>query len=131
MATTGVALEFAKLRTAVEVESRLRGEAVTDLLVGSYADEDAIASRAARLGYDLGRPRDLLEIGLDGIEPGAGVGEQCRLMVAVRDHLASRNPSQNGVSSTSTRSSSGCAGSRSCWRSISRIPASSSTSRSP
>ena len=60
IATTGVALEFAKLRAAVEAELRLRGEAVTDLLDGSYADEDAIAARAARLGYDLGRPRDLL-----------------------------------------------------------------------
>ena len=90
VATTGVALEFAKLRAAVEVESRLRGEAVTDLLVGAYADEDAIAARAARLGYDLGRPRDLLVIGLDGLEPGAAEGDQRRVMDAVRDHLATR-----------------------------------------
>ena len=90
-ATTGVALEFAKLRAAVEVESRLRGEAVTDLLVGSYADEDAIAARAARLGYDLGRPRDLLVIGLDGIGSGGGEGGQRRVMEAVREHLSARD----------------------------------------
>ena len=54
-ATTGVALEFAKVAGRVEVEERLRGEAATDLLTGTYASEEAIAARAARLGYDLGR----------------------------------------------------------------------------
>jgi len=97
VATTGVALEFAKLRAAVEVESRLRGEAVTDLLVGSYVDEDAIAARAARLGYDLARPRDLLVIGLDGIEPTGGVGEQRPIMDVVHDHLATRDPQDIAV----------------------------------
>ena len=97
VATTGVALEFAKLRAAVEVESRLRGEAVTDLLVGSYVDEDAVAARAARLGYDLARPRDLLVIGLDGIEPTGGVGEQRPIMDVVHDHLATRDPQDIAV----------------------------------
>lgn len=62
VATTGVALEFAKARAAAEVEERLRGEAVTDLLTGSYADEATIAARAARLGYDLAEPREVLVI---------------------------------------------------------------------
>ena len=40
VATTGVALEFAKERAAAEVEERLRGEAATELLTGSYASEE-------------------------------------------------------------------------------------------
>ena len=55
VATTGVALEFAKERAAVEVEERLRGEAAAELLTGSYASEEVIGARAARLGYDLSR----------------------------------------------------------------------------
>jgi sugar diacid utilization regulator len=62
VATTGVALEFAKERAAVEVEERLRGEAATDLLTGAYPSEEVISARAARLGYDLGEPRDVLLI---------------------------------------------------------------------
>ena len=93
VATTGVALEFAKVRAAVEVElRRLRGEAVSDLLARSYADEDAIAARAARLGYDLGRPRDVLVIGLAEAETGGGDADdrQRRVIDAVRDRLAAR-----------------------------------------
>ncbi|HUQ44855.1 MAG TPA: helix-turn-helix domain-containing protein [Candidatus Limnocylindria bacterium] len=63
IATTGAALEFAKLRAASEVEERLRGEAIGDLLSGTYPSEDAIATRVARLGHDLSQPRDLLVLG--------------------------------------------------------------------
>lgn len=98
VATTGVALEFAKERAAVEVEERLRGEAATDLLTGSYPSEAAIGARAARLGYDLSEPRDLMVI--DVIAPGdpgnhdavADHDRLRRLLQQVRERLASRAP---------------------------------------
>jgi sugar diacid utilization regulator len=100
-ATTGVALAFVKVRAAVEVEERLRGEAAADLLSGTYASEEAIAARAARLGHDLTEPRDLLV--LDIAESAAtGRGEvtdapsahdrQRRYLDLVRERLAVRAP---------------------------------------
>jgi sugar diacid utilization regulator len=96
-ATTGVALAFAKVRAATEVEERLRGEAVADLLTGSYPSEEGIARRAARLGSDLGQPHDLLVIraGEPVIEgPGSGPrdDEARRGLDAVRERLATLAP---------------------------------------
>jgi sugar diacid utilization regulator len=97
VATTGVALEFAKERAAVEVEERLRGEAATDLLTGSYPNEEAIAARAARLGYDLGEPRDLMAIEVAAAEGSGNTGpvaDEDRprwLLQLVRDRLAVRD----------------------------------------
>ena len=91
IAVTGVALEFAKIRASLEVEERLRGEAMADLLTGAYPDEPAIAARAARLGHDLGRPHDLLIIDVRG--PGSSAEDIDRRLVAVvREHLAKRAP---------------------------------------
>jgi sugar diacid utilization regulator len=101
VATTGVALEFAKVRAADEVASRLHGAAASDLLSGLYPNEDAIEARATRLGYDLGRPRDLLviEIALaDGEVPSAArPDEQRRLLSVVRDRLVTRRPGSLAV----------------------------------
>jgi len=97
-ATTGVALAFAKVQAAVEVEERLRGEAAADLLSGTYASEEAIALRAARLGYDLSEPRDLLVIDVghdvDAEDPGtlSGHDRQRRVLDVVRERLAGRAP---------------------------------------
>jgi sugar diacid utilization regulator/GAF domain-containing protein len=96
--TTGIALAFAKVRAAVEVEERLRGEAAADLLNGTYGNEEAIAARAARLGYDLGEPRDLLVIHesseADGEDPAtlASHDRQRRDLDVVRERLAGRSP---------------------------------------
>jgi sugar diacid utilization regulator len=101
VATTGVALEFAKVRAADDVESRLHGAAASDLLSGLYPSEDVIATRATRLGYDLGRPRVLLviEIALaDGQVPSAArPEEQRRLLSVVRDRLVARRPGSLAV----------------------------------
>jgi sugar diacid utilization regulator len=73
VATTGVALEFAKRRAAAEVEERLRGEAIADLLNGTYTSEEAISARAARLGHDLSQPHDVIVIDVapSSVVPGA------------------------------------------------------------
>ena len=100
-ATTGVALAFAKVRAAVEVEERLRGEAAADLLSGTYASEEAIAARAARLGYDLAEPRDLLVLDVaDVADVGRGKAADApsahdrgrRYLDVVRECLAVRAP---------------------------------------
>ena len=100
IATTGVALEFAKMRAAAAVEERLRGEALADLLAGSYASEESIAARVARLGHDLGEPRDVLVLdvtgdGDDGQGRGDGPGghdHRRRDLDMVRERLAARSP---------------------------------------
>ncbi len=97
-AITGVALAFAKVRAAVEVEERLRGEAAADLLTGAYSSEEAIAARAARLGYDLGEPRDLLVVhvadGEDAEDPATSTPHerQRRYLDVIRERLAIRTP---------------------------------------
>jgi sugar diacid utilization regulator len=107
VATTGVALEFAKQRAAAEVEERLRGEAIADLLSGAYTNEDAIAGRAARLGHDLAQPHDLLVIDVAPILDGdaadgiAGAGQteadgdrdrRRRAFQVIRERLTVRAP---------------------------------------
>jgi sugar diacid utilization regulator len=98
VATTGVALEFAKERAAAEVEERLRGEAATELLTGSYPNEEVIGARAARLGYDLGAPHDLLVIDVAPVATATGVGTDAdddrlrRALHGTRERLAVRAP---------------------------------------
>ena len=97
IAATGAALEFAKIRATVEVEDRLRGEAIADLLAGSYPTEEAMAARVARLGHDLGQPHDLLVIDVD--VDSARADELGRQHLAlVREHLAQRAPRSLTVS---------------------------------
>jgi DNA-binding PucR family transcriptional regulator len=62
VAVTGVALEFAHLRAEVEVERRLRGDVVTDLVTGSFASAASVAARAAPLGLDLQVAHDVFVI---------------------------------------------------------------------
>ncbi|GIE97481.1 helix-turn-helix domain-containing protein [Paractinoplanes rishiriensis] len=61
-AATVCALEVLRARTALEVEWRLSGEVVTDLLVGSPAGLVTAAERAARLGLDLTRPHAVIVV---------------------------------------------------------------------
>jgi len=105
VAVTGVALEFAKIRATLEVEERLRGEAIADLLGGTYRDEPAMAARAARLGHDLGSPHELMlvDVAAQGIgSPGAsdddpasrgsGLDADRRYVAVIRDVLTKRAP---------------------------------------
>uniref|UniRef100_UPI001878596E GAF domain-containing protein n=1 Tax=Nocardioides lijunqiniae TaxID=2760832 RepID=UPI001878596E len=68
------ALELLRERTAAEVESRLRGSLVADLLAGD-ADRTDLAERARRMGHDLSAPYALIaisggEAGLRAVTPG-------------------------------------------------------------
>lgn len=48
-----LSLEMVRLRTAVEVELRLRGELLADILGGAAIDSRSVRERAGRLGHDL------------------------------------------------------------------------------
>lgn len=65
------ALEYLRRRTAVDVEWRLRGDLLTDLLSGAVPD--SVAARAVPLGHDLACPHTVLVASADGsADPAAG-----------------------------------------------------------
>lgn len=51
-----ISLELLRMRTAAEVEHRLRGELLADLLGGGPTISEQLLERAQRLGHDLTRP---------------------------------------------------------------------------
>ena len=55
-----ISLELLRMRTATEVEHRLRGELLADLLGGGSAISEQVLQRAQRLGHDLTRPHVLI-----------------------------------------------------------------------
>lgn len=57
------ALEYLRRRTAVDVEWRLRGDLLTDLLSGAVPD--SVSARAVPLGHDLTRDHTVLVLSLD------------------------------------------------------------------
>jgi sugar diacid utilization regulator len=85
-AVTVCALEQMRSRTALEVEWRLSGEILTDLLTGSPALLGTVTERAQRLGHDLSRPHAVLVAGAHG--PDRARNPQ-RLLSVVRS-LANR-----------------------------------------
>jgi sugar diacid utilization regulator/GAF domain-containing protein len=87
-AATVSALELLRSRTALEVEWRLSGELVSDLLSGNPTALATITSRAARLGHDLRRPHAVLVVKAD---PDGGADGQAVLQ-AVRSVSAPVRP---------------------------------------
>jgi GAF domain-containing protein/sugar diacid utilization regulator len=69
-ATVVTALELMRDRTAAEVEQRLRGSLVADLLSTDGADMPALLDRARRLGWDLSGDQSLISV--RSIDPTAG-----------------------------------------------------------
>jgi sugar diacid utilization regulator len=61
-ATVVTALELMRARTAAEVEQRLRGSLVADLLSTDGADMAALLDRARRLGWDLSGEQTLIAV---------------------------------------------------------------------
>jgi sugar diacid utilization regulator len=60
--TTVVALELLKQRAAQEVEWRVRGDLLGDLLAERIEDEPALRARARRLGHDLSGRHEVIAI---------------------------------------------------------------------
>jgi sugar diacid utilization regulator len=87
-AATVSALELLRSRTALEVEWRLSGELLGDLLSGNPTTLGTITSRAARLGHDLRTPHATLVIKMD---PGQAADVQ-GVLGAVRSVSAAVRP---------------------------------------
>ncbi|MBS1693800.1 MAG: GAF domain-containing protein [Actinobacteria bacterium] len=86
-----VALELLRVRTGVEVEHRLRGELLAELLTGPAAPTKQLMARATLLGHDLGRPHTAMVGSLGATEPSSGRAFS-RSLSAVSDALRSYRP---------------------------------------
>jgi sugar diacid utilization regulator/GAF domain-containing protein len=75
-------LELLRQRTALEVEWRLRGDVLSDLLGGG--DSAGLGARAESLGHDLTRPHSVLVVKADRpggqVQQGAGPSDVRRLL---------------------------------------------------
>lgn len=89
-AATVCALEVLRARTALEVEWRLSGEVVSDLLTGNPTGLVTAAERAARLGHDLGVPHQLIVV-RTGTGTGHG-GSTARVLSVARSFAATAQP---------------------------------------
>ncbi|SFK77543.1 Sugar diacid utilization regulator [Geodermatophilus ruber] len=86
-AATISALELLRARTALEVEWRLAGELLGDLLSGDPTALRTITSRAARLGHDLRTPHATLVLKTDpehGIDVQAALGAVRTVSASIR-----------------------------------------------
>ncbi|WP_167759495.1 GAF domain-containing protein [Mycobacterium sp. PS03-16] len=81
------ALELLRSRTAAQVEQRLRGSLVADLLSADGDDLADLLDRARRLGWDLSGPQALLAV--RGFGSGSG-GPATERLLAATDRLVSR-----------------------------------------
>ncbi|MCO8276665.1 GAF domain-containing protein [Actinoplanes sp. TRM 88003] len=82
-AATVCALEVLRARTAHEVEWRLSGEVVSDLLAGSAAGLVTAAERAGRLGLDLTKPYAVIVV---------NGGPSARILSVARSLAAAAQP---------------------------------------
>lgn len=64
-AATVCALELVKQRNTLEVERRIRGNFIDDLLAGRFTTDDKIHRRAAHLGYNLRGSYRVLGVAVD------------------------------------------------------------------
>lgn len=96
--STVLALELSKERAAAEVERRLRGDLVEELLSGGLEDGEAerLAGQAERLGHRLPHPAWVVVVEPDGAHGEGGdlasSARQERLDAALTDLLRRRAP---------------------------------------
>ena len=88
-AATVCALELLRSRTALEVEWRLSGEVVTDLLTGNPAALGTVQERAQRLGHDLAQPHAVLVAAAHGERRGP---DAQRVLSVTRSLAARQTP---------------------------------------
>ncbi|WP_238993655.1 helix-turn-helix domain-containing protein [Nocardioides caldifontis] len=86
-AATVSALEVLRARTALEVEWRLSGEIVTDLLAGNPMGLVTAGERAARLGIDLGSAHAVLVV-----QGGGRRSAAARVLSVARSHATRAQP---------------------------------------
>ncbi|GAA2323653.1 helix-turn-helix domain-containing protein [Streptomyces cuspidosporus] len=90
------ALETLRERTAVDVEWRLRGELLTDLLAQQPAAMATVVARAARLGHDLHRAHSVLVVraDTDPVTPASdrGIDAPRRVLSAVHTLAIRQTP---------------------------------------
>lgn len=101
-AATVYALALMRERMATEVTTQLRDELLEGLLLGQVADEQAVAERARRLGYDDALSyRGVVLVPEDDTPPGQGltggeyawaVARRRRLLDALAELLRARAP---------------------------------------
>ncbi len=86
-----ISLELLRVRTGTEVEHRLRGELLAELLAGGEIAEEAMR-RAHRLGHDLSRPHCAIvgSLGADGAE--ADLRTYSRALTAVTQLVRGYRP---------------------------------------
>lgn len=87
-----VSLELTRLRTGVEVELRVRGELLTDVLGGAAVQSPAIRDRARRLGHDLSGAAVAFVGRADSVDPARQQVVDQRTVAAVADLAARYRP---------------------------------------
>ena len=87
-----LSLEIMRLRTALEVEHRLRGELLADLLAGADLSSRSLLERAERLGHDLSRRHVAIVARPIVIDPQRVSHLEQRSLTAVADVAARRRP---------------------------------------
>ncbi|HEY5853878.1 MAG TPA: GAF domain-containing protein [Aldersonia sp.] len=78
-----ISLELFRLRTGVEVEHRLRGELLAELLTTGADVSDQILRRAERLGHDLTRPHLAIVGSLGATDEDTSASAYQRALTAV------------------------------------------------
>lgn len=86
------ALELLRGRTAAEVEQRLRGELLSDVLSSGAALSDRLLDRAHRLGHDLAVPHVAIVGAFNGLDPVAERRAYERSLVLLTKQTAQHRP---------------------------------------
>lgn len=87
-----VALELLRLRTGVEVEHRLRGELMADLLGSRDVIEDQVIRRGEMLGHDFTRPHVVIVGAIVGPSDRMTARGSQRALAAVAEVVRSYQP---------------------------------------
>ncbi|MDT5174973.1 MAG: hypothetical protein QOG37_2224 [Mycobacterium sp.] len=87
-----ISLELLRIRTAAEVEQRLRGELLSDVLGGGASLSDQLLQRAQRLGHDLTRPHVTLVAALSAACEPAEIRLYQRALSLVAELVAPYQP---------------------------------------
>jgi GAF domain-containing protein len=91
-ASVVAALELLRERTAAEVEGRLRGSLISDLLSDDALDVPAVVERARRMGHDLTGPHTLSAIAVRDADRTAGLPGTERALATTTRFIAGLDP---------------------------------------